>query len=245
MRLLTHFWVCSVFCLVCACEAQENCEAEVKLLLLPSDTESAVRVLNAETGVPGQVYFFDTSKLDLLSQGVILRLRRGATSDLTVKLRPTTDRMIFHMPGAGRRHKCELDLTGGVAVRSYSIQTKLKGVLPETGDEISGLLTPDQKQLLKQADVSIDWTLVKRIAEIKSTDWLIIGQAPFPKLALELWEWPTGQVLELSTKIAADSASSEYIQIKQLASKKGLSLSSIQTPKTTSVLESIVQATVH
>lgn len=240
-----HFWVCSVFCLVCACEAQERCDAEVKLLLPASDTQSAVRAFNAETGVPGRVYFFDTRKLDLLSQGVILRLRRGTTSDLTVKLRPTTDRMIFHMPGGGRRNKCELDLTGGVAVRSYSIQTKVKGVLPETGNEISALLTPDQKQLLKRADVSIDWTRVKRIADIKSTDWLIVGQAPFPKLALELWEWPTGEVLELSTKVAADSASSADVQLKQLAGKKGLSLSSIQTPKTTSVLESIGHATVH
>src|SRR6516165_5622641 len=243
MRVLVHFCVCSVFCMVCACQAQENCEAEVKLLLLPSNTQSAVRVFNAGTGMPGQVYFFDTSTLDLLSHGVIVRLRRSATADLTIKLRPTTDKKIVHMSNGNYRHKCEFDLTGGIAVRSYSIQTKVKGMVPETGDEVFALLNPAQKQLLKQADVSIDWARVKRIADIKSTDWRIIGQAPFPKLALELWEWSTGEVLELSTKVAADTASSAYSQLKQLAGTKGLSLSSIQTPKTVSALESIVHAT--
>ena len=53
------------------------------------------------------------------------------------------------------------------------------------------------------------------------------------------------EVLELSTKVAADTASSAYSQLKQLAGTKGLSLSSIQTPKTVSALESIVHATGH
>jgi len=69
------------------------------------------------------VYFFDTNALDLQSQGVILRLRMGATSDLTVKLRPPANVVASDWLKGAKRYKCEDDLTGEMALRSYSIQT--------------------------------------------------------------------------------------------------------------------------
>ena len=59
--------------------------------------------------------------------------------------------------------------------------------------------------VVQQAQFSIDWTLVKPIADIKSTVWQIKGQPRFTNLTLELWEWSTGEVLELSTKIGVDA----------------------------------------
>jgi hypothetical protein len=245
MRSFAPFWVCVLLWLGGTSHAQEQCDVEAKLLLVPSETESAVRAFHARRETPGRVYFFDTSTLDLLSQGVTLRLRRGETADLTVKLRPPTEGKIVEMSGGKDKYKCEADLTGGIEYRSYSIQTKFAAALPETGDEIFALLSAAQKQLLKQAQVSIDWARVKRIADIESTDWQIKGQPPFPKLTLELWEWPMGEVLELSTKVGADAGSSAYTKLQQLVATKGLSPNSRQKLKTALVLEEIAGAAAH
>ncbi len=245
MRSFVRFWVWILLWLGIAAQAQEQCGVEVKLLLVPSEIQSAMRAFHAGTGTSGWVYLFDTSALDLLSQGVIVRLRQGTTADLTVKLRTPAERKIVEMSGVKDQYKCEVDLTGGIEYRSYSIQTKFAAAPPETGNEIFALLSPAQKRLLKQAHVPIDWTLVKRVADIKSTDWQIKGQPPFPKLTLELWEWPTGEVLEVSTKVGAGAGLSAYTNLQHLAATKGLSLSSGQRFKTALALEGITGTTAH
>ena len=233
-----------MLCVGAVSQAQEKCGAEVKLLLVASETQTALTSLNAGKKTTGQVYFFDTNSLDLLSQGVIVRLRQGTAADLTVKLRLPTERKTLAKPGSNNRYKCEDDVIGGVPVRSYSMQTKFTGSLPLTGREVLELLSPAQQQLLEQTHVSIDWSRVTRIADIKSTEWQIKAQPPFPKLALELWEWPTGEVLELSTKVGVDAAPSTYTQLEHLVATKGLSLSS-QKSKTALALENIAHTAVH
>jgi hypothetical protein len=94
--------------------------------------------------------------------------------------------------------------------------------------------------LLELAHISIDWSRIKKIGEIRSTDWEIKAQSPFPKLALELWEWPTGKILELSTKAAGDDASSAFTQLRQFTVMKSLSLNRDQRSKTSLALEDIV-----
>jgi hypothetical protein len=217
----------------------------VKLLLLPSQVQSALKSLDAEEGVAGEVYFFDTPTLELFSQGIIVRIRRGATTDLTVKLRPSADKEIHSASGHNAKFKCELDLTGDTAVRSYSIQTKLNAAPPESGKEVFALLNSAQKDLLDQAHTLIDWSQVKRIAEIKSTTWPIYNQLGFTKLVLELWEWPTGSVFELSTKVPLHAAPTAYAFLQRLASTKGLSRNSEQAPKTALALEQITHVTAH
>jgi hypothetical protein len=218
---------------------QEECNAEVKLLLPSNEILSAITSFNAKKGKPGRVYFFDTNALDLLSQGLIIRLRQGAQTDLTVKLRrPTGNRSVDIGDGEGRS-KCEMDVIGGTPVRSYSIQTDFTAALPERGNQLYASLSRTQKRFLEEARVSIDWNQVKRIADIQSTSWTIKGQKSFTKLNLELWEWPTGEILELSTKVGADEGTALYTQLRQLAVTKGLQPSSSQTSKTTLALENI------
>jgi hypothetical protein len=101
------------------------------------------------------------------------------------------------------------------------------------------LLSPEQKKLLEQAQLSIDWSRVHRIADLQSTAWQIAGQGKFRKLTLELWTWPAGRVLELSAKVGAKRGSAAYSELLELAKDKGLSLSPVQKLKTTVVLESI------
>jgi hypothetical protein len=155
-----------------------------------------------------------------------------------------SEKKIIGITARNDRYKCEDDLIGGTPVRSYSIQTKFAGAIPQTGREVFGLLNSSQKHLLEQAHVSIDWTRVTRIANIKSTDWRIKAQPPFTKLTLELWEWSKGEVLELSTKAGSDAAPATYTQLERLVATKGLSLSS-QKSKTALALENIARTTTH
>jgi hypothetical protein len=239
VRLVLQLCLCSAVCLATVPLAEEKCGTEIKILLLPAELHSALQSFNAGPGVIGSVYLFDTNALDLLSQGVILRLRTGVISDITVKLRARANLQGSSGPSGVDHYKCEVDLTGEAALRSYSIQTKFAGTLPTTGDELFELLSATQKRLLERAHVSIDWARVKRIPEIKSTHWQIRPQQHFPKLALELWEWRTGEILELSTRVAGDARASAYGKLRQVVESNGLSLNKEQKSKTTLALEDL------
>jgi hypothetical protein len=80
---------------------------------------------------------------------------------------------------------------------------------------------------------------VKRIAEIRSTSWTTRANPPLGKLSLELWEWPNGSVLEVSTKVTADAGQATYVELRDLAKKNGLALNKNQQAKTTIALEEI------
>jgi hypothetical protein len=58
-------------------------------------------------------------------------------------------------------------------------------------------------------------------------------------LSLELWEWPNGSILEVSTKVTADAGKATYVELRELATKNGLALNKNQQAKTTIVLEEI------
>ena len=224
--------------------AQGKCDVEVKLLLTPGETQDAVVALRAKKETASRIYFFDTEALELLSQGVIIRLRRGAQSELTVKLRPPDGKKLSPQFERGDDFKCEVDRTEESAATSYSIRKRYDSEeLPQTGNEVSLLLSTGQKKLLLDAQVSVDWTGVKRIAEITASSWQAQARPPLGKLALELWEWPGGKILELSTKVSSEAGSATYTELRQLMETKRLSMSPTQRPKTGIVLQSIAHIT--
>jgi hypothetical protein len=240
------FGSCILLFLASSLHAQDGCGVEVKLLLSPAETQTAVSALGFEKKATGRVYFFDTSTLDLQSQGAIVRLRQGVDRDLTVKLRPRSGRKLPVPSPMGEGFKCEIDLNGGNASPSYSVLSKSAATrIPETGTDILALLNASQVDLLKKADISVDWTGVKRIADIQSTDWQTKAQPHFGKLTLELWEWSGGRVLELSTKVGPDAGPSMYKQLQRLANAKGLALNPTQQAKTAMVLEMLTKTTLH
>lgn len=223
-----------------ALPAQPKCSAEVKLLLSSADTQTVIANLGARGETAGRVYLFDTDRLDLLSQGVIVRLREGASNDLMVKLRPRSGKQFVDPSTQGEKYKCEIDVSGGEAQTSYSITSEYATKqLPITGSAVFDLLSPGQKKLLEEAQVSIDWTRVRRVAEIESTDWQITDQGNFRKLTLELWKWPDGNVLELSAKTKSNRGPAAYSELQRLAKTKGLSLRATQQLKTAVVLRSV------
>jgi hypothetical protein len=234
------FFSCATLLLCSSLHAQENCDVEVKLLLSPAETQTAVAALSAKKETAGRVYFFDTGALDLLSQGAIVRLRQGAKNDLTVKLRSTKAKKVSTPSEGSDGFKCEVDLTQEGANYSYSITRQLVAEdLPLTGMDIRRLLSPTQIKLFEDAQVSVDWARVKRIAEITSTDWQTKSQPQLGKLTLELWEWTGGKILEISAKVSSDAGSSTYTELQRLVKTKQLAIGPDQRGKTSIALEAL------
>jgi hypothetical protein len=218
-------------------QAQENCNFEVKLLLAPTQVRTAISSLHATKRLRTRIYFYDTPALDLLSKGLILRLRQGASNDLTAKLRPLPGER-FSSSSVRERPKCEVEITGGVEGRSYSVGTSYSaGHAPETGEEIVRLLSSGQKRLIEDSQIQIDWTKVKRVAEIQSTSWTVPAQAPLHKFSMELWDSPNGKILEVSTKVGPDAGRAAYTELESVAKKNGLELSAVQQSKTATALK--------
>ncbi len=221
--------------------ASETCGDEVKLLLAPAQAQSAASSLNAGKQQHSRIYFYDTPQLDLLAKGLILRIRQGADNDLTVKLRPDSEQQFSARVTGNKDFKCEGEVVNGEESPSYSVKVDYNdSSVPETGNDLSALLSRDQTRLLKTAGIVVDWAHVRRIMEIQSTSWAIRSQsAQLGKLSLELWEWPGGKSLELSTKVAADEGSATFVELKNVAKRNHLDLSSDQRAKTSTALRSI------
>jgi hypothetical protein len=215
----------------------------VKLLLSPTEVQAAIPALQARKETHELVYFYDTPTLALFSQGVILRLRAGEEIDLTAKLRPLSGERFTDPSGGRERYKCEVDLNDGVENQSFSVQNKyLSAVAPATGEELFRLLSDGQKKLLADAKVQIDWKSVRHIAKIQSTSWTARANPPLGKLSLELWKWPSGSVLEVSTRVTPDAGQTTYHELRDLANKNGLALNTNQHSKTEIALKAITAA---
>jgi hypothetical protein len=224
--------------------AEHGCPVEVKLLLAPSTTQTVVRSLGFENLELGRVYFFDTDALDLSAQGVIVRVRRGASNDLTVKVRAPTDQHRVDRSPLREQFACEIDRTQTGAVTSYAVRRPYKAEVPESGANIYNRLNAAQKTLLRETGMSINWSRIKKIATINSSTWVTKAKAPFDKLALELWEWPSGKILEISSKSGPGTDASKFVQLERLAQTERLSLSAGQDTKTNIVLRTFVDRTV-
>ena len=75
---------------------------------------------------------------------------------------------------------------------------------------------------------------------MNSTAWETTAQSPSGKLALELWQWPAGKILELSAKAGSDAEASAYAELERLVKTNNLSPSDSQDTKTSIVLETLV-----
>ncbi len=231
----------AILILAPALRAQSKCSVEVKLLLSPPTTQAVIASLGFANETTGRVYLFDTQALDLSMQGVIVRVRQGAKNDLTVKVRLPKRNQQGDNSRLGRRFPCEIDRTRAGAYTSYAVGRQYAATrVPEFGNDIHSLLSASQFELLGEAQVSIDWARVRRVASINSTTWETTAQSPSAKLALELWEWPAGKILELSAKAGSDAEASKYAELERLVKMNNLSPSDSQDTKTSIVLETLV-----
>ncbi len=175
---------------------------------------------------------------------MIVRVRQGTNSDLTVKVRVPDGRKQVPIAGLDALFPCEMNWTGAGIDTDYSVNRRYKTLrVPQTGDEISHLLSSAQKSLLQEARLPINWSRVTRIASINATSWESIAQSPFPKLALELWEWPAGSILEVSAKVGSDAGQSKSTELRRPVNRKSLRLSASQGSKTSLALDTVTRHT--
>jgi hypothetical protein len=236
-------WVFGVlgFCLLLSpVYAQEKCPVEVKFLLSSPEAQPVIAALSFKKKTESRIYFFDTQSLSLLTQGAIIRIRQGANNDLTVKFRSPKGDSAQDNALLRALFPCEIDRTRARADTSYAVARQYRAAkLPDSGTEVRRVLSSSQQKLLAEAGIQIDWDHVVKIASIRSTKWQTAAQSPYGKLALELWEWSAGKILELSSKAPSASAASKYTEVEDLLKANGLSLNANQATKTTTVLESL------
>jgi hypothetical protein len=119
-------FTCAVLFLSPALQA-ETCPVEVKLLLSPPTIQTVIASLSFEKETKTRVYFFDTDALELLKQGVIVRVRQGADNDLTVKVRVPAGSNQANNSKLREHFPCEIDRTGAGEDTDYSVRCKYEG----------------------------------------------------------------------------------------------------------------------
>jgi hypothetical protein len=221
--------------------AELGCPVEVKLLLASPIAQPVIASFGFKKKTTGLVYFFDTESLDLLMQGVIVRVRLGEDNDLTVKLRPPKGGNSDDRSYLGEQFPCEVDRTQAGAETSYAVGRRYNAMkVPENGVDLYHQLSGSQMRLLHEAAVSIDWARVGPVARIDSTKWRTQTRSPYGKLALELWVWPAGKLLELSAKVPPAADASKWAELERVLIMKGLNLNASQDTKTAKVLMTYV-----
>lgn len=225
---------------VLLCGAQgtlAQCTAEAKLLVSPRSVRTSVSALHAGPESRRQIYLFDTDDLELLLHGVILRLRTGARGDLTAKVRLENDNPERALEES-KSTKCEVDVVGNADLSSYSVARRwIHESIPQRGEELHASLSTAQQQLLARTGILIDWHRIKQIARVQATEWRARGDGSLKDVSIELWEWPSGTVLELSAKTdTPDSGRNALDRLRRMALASGLVIEKDQEAKASIVL---------
>jgi len=227
-------------CVLLLCDAvnaQHHCSAEVKLLVSPQQIQQALATFRVGKPSYGQIYLYDSENLDLLSQGLILRLRTGVKGDLTVKVRSSeveNCRCSVYRVKAG---KCEVDFVGSQVFTSYSISEAWKRAEDvDSGPQLHSVLGTEQVQVLLASGISVDWRQITPRAKIQATTWDAHPDGPLKKVTIELWEWPGGRILELSAKAKSQNGADAMKILRQMAEGHALNVEKNQVTKTAFVL---------
>jgi hypothetical protein len=190
------------------------------------------------------VYFFDTPDLALQRPGVVVRARRiqGKGEDSVVKLRPVVP---GEMPDSLRESPSfvvEVDAMPG----GYVCSGSLKGVPRKasvheatTGQApLRRLFSKEQRAFYREhAPDGIaldDLSVLGPIFVLK-----LKGTPPGAdrKFAVELWMYPDGRILELSTRCLPDEAVRVAAESRMFLLERGIDLLGDQQTKTRTALE--------
>jgi hypothetical protein len=226
--------------------AREADSVELKLTVPASDQRATFIALGLDP-LDAQVrliHFFDTPDLDLQAAGVVARARRiqGKGDDSVVKLRPVVPQELPE----GLRHSpnfvVEVDaMPGGYvcsgsmkgAPRKATVREAVTGAAP-----LRKLFSKEQRRFYAEhapEDIALDdLTLLGPIFVLK-----LKGAPPGAdrKFAIELWLYPDGRILELSTRCRPDEAVAVAAETRAFLLERGVDLLGDQQTKTRTALE--------
>lgn len=188
----------------------------IEIKYLAPDAASVTRIkssLSLDQTPPGElmeIHFFDSPSLALLKdQHLALRLRKkGKTWTFTLKERPTA----LTPDDIGLNGELETDESIGTLEKavSYSIDShpcaaSIKAALEK--DSIQCLLSLAQQDFLQKRARPIEWDQIRCLPQIEARRWTL---PDFESLTVESWQYPGGEVLEISYKARSkDPATAE------------------------------------
>ena len=220
---------------------------ELKVTVPEASHRSSARALELDPleAQIRQVFFFDTPKLELDKNGLVVRARRSQKKgdDTVVKLRPVVPdelpKSLRRLPNFG----VEVDASPEGFVCSGS----LKGA-PNPGavrDTVSGdralrkLFSKEQQALF--ADHAPAGMKLDDLAVLGPIFVLKLKSLPKGferKLVAEMWLYPDGsRILELSTKCAPGEAFQVAAETRAFLSSRGVDLGGAQQTKTRTAME--------
>jgi hypothetical protein len=191
-----------------------------------------------------EITFYDTPWLELYDGGVVLRARKqiDAADDSTIKLRPIDPELVdgswFSLSG----FKCEEDRSATKSVMSCSLTVKQdRGEIDEVADgvrSIDKLFSSDQEELLSTYAYTPAWDELAVLGPADARVWKVKVSSFGSTLTFELWELPdNSQILELSTRVSAESADQKQAQLAAYLQSKGFDTSTEQETKTQAALD--------
>jgi hypothetical protein len=187
-----------------------------------------------------QVYYLDTSDLQLEQRGVVARIRsfERRCDDSVVKLRPFIPGKLPARVRRSKRLGVEIDAMPGRFVRTAAIGRRLgKQQVRKTlrdGLPLRALFTAEQLSLLP-GRVSIDDLRLFGPVDVRRVK--VFPQGADFRLAVERWTYPDGSgILELSTRCAARSAVRVAAQLASVLRAYEIDLTGRQQTKTRTTL---------
>lgn len=157
------------------------------------------------------IYFFDTPKLDLLAQGIIVRARRvvGDEHNTTIKFRPVDPAALGKEWRKFRDFKIEADASEKGIVKSASFTMPVaKGLIKRVAAKSKGipsLFTKEQERFLAEVAGHVpDLDTLTALGPLRAQRWDFKDPAcPWP-ITAERWQREDGATLmEMSVKAPA------------------------------------------
>jgi len=200
---------------------KEEERVEIKCLVPEANIDMVAKRLKLDSDHPTEtrvVCFYDTAALALFTRTpkVILRSRYSAatdqkTGDTTVKVRGEK------LEGKGV--KCELDkVIGKDKVESCSLtdetQERDQIQTANKGSGVKKIFNHDQEELLKEANVDLDWNSLVPFGPVEGVKvWKNVSAEGLEKVTVERWELPERNgklrrvLCEASTKVPVSQES--------------------------------------
>jgi hypothetical protein len=220
---------------------------ELKVTVPEASHRSSARALELDPldAQLRQVFFFDTPKLELDKNGLVVRARRSQKKgdDTVVKLRP----VVPHELPKSLRRLPNFGVEVDASPEGFVCSGSLKGA-PNPGavrDTISGdrslrkLFSKEQQALFAEnapAGVKLDELSVLGpifVLKLKS-----LPKGFDRKLVAEMWLYPDGsRILELSTKCAPGEAFQVAAETRAFLFSRGVDLGGAQQMKTRTAME--------
>jgi hypothetical protein len=220
---------------------------ELKVTVPEASQRSSARALDLDPldAQIRQVFFFDTPKLELEKNGLVVRARRSQKKgdDTVVKLRPVVPdelpKSLRRLPDFG----VEVDASPEGFVCSGSLKGAPKpGAVRETvsgNRAVRKLFSKEQQGLF--ADHAPAGVTLDELAVLGPIFVLKLKSLPKDfdrRLVAELWLYPDGsRILELSTKCEPGEAFQVAAETRAFLSSRGVDLAGEQQTKTRTALE--------